>query len=320
MHDRRVRGVDAALQRLQPVAFLDNLRDVPAVFRHLSPGEFRRRRHLVGRAEISPYKAAQLDRRIGGEVDVLLELVLRRLVHLVDTVTRDVEFPAVIGAPEPAFLIAPEPQRNAAVRAEFVDKADPAVAVAERDEVLAEQLDPDRRAVGLGNLRRHAGGDPISPHRLAHRRPGADAGDQFVFLWWQHRRSSWLRRRGRALQAAGHSRPAPQMCSPCPKPTSAASPRASPRVGWTWIVCARSSSTAPIASACANSPASSAISRPTAWMPRMRRSARSDTTRTNPPLSPASKVKARPLAANGKTEVSASKPAEAASMPKPRSF
>src|SRR5205085_8308544 len=95
---------------------------------------------------------------------------------------------AVIDAAQSAFLVAPEKQRDAAVRAEFVDQADAAVAVAEGDEVFAEEAHPHRRAVGLGDLARQAGGNPIPPHRIAHRRPGSDAGDQLVFLRWQHRR------------------------------------------------------------------------------------------------------------------------------------
>ena len=86
-------------------------------------------------------------------MDVLLELMLRRLVELIDAIAFDVEFPAVIDAAQPAFLVAPEIQRDAAVRAEFVDQTDAALAVAERDEVLAEQLDAHRRAVRLGDLR-----------------------------------------------------------------------------------------------------------------------------------------------------------------------
>ena len=39
---------------------------------------------------------------------MLLELVLRRLVELIDAVAFDVEFPAVIDAAQPAFLVAPE--------------------------------------------------------------------------------------------------------------------------------------------------------------------------------------------------------------------
>src|SRR5437764_3718840 len=195
-----MRGVDAALQCLQPVAFLEDLADMAAFCRNLRPGKFGRRRHLVGRAEIGPDEAAELDRRIGSDVDVLLELVLRRLVELVEAIAFDVEFPAVIDAPETAFLVASEEQGHPAMRAEFVDQADPAVAVAERDEILAEQLDADLRTVRLGDIRRQASGVPIPPHRLAHRRPGSDAGDQFVFLRWQHRRfllaGSWRARLG----------------------------------------------------------------------------------------------------------------------------
>src|SRR5216684_6405675 len=105
-----------------------------ALLRHLRPGEFGGRRHLVGGAEIGPDDAAELDRRIGGDVDMLLELVLRRLVELVEAVAFDVEFPAVIDASEAAFLVAPEEQRDAAMRAEFVDEPDAAIAVAEGDE------------------------------------------------------------------------------------------------------------------------------------------------------------------------------------------
>src|SRR4029077_20296696 len=104
---------------------------MPVLFRHLRPGEFRRRRHLVGRAEIGPYEPTELDRRIGGDVDVLLELMLRRLVELIDAVAFDVEFPAVIDAAQPALLVPPKEQRDAPMRADFFDQADPAVAVAE---------------------------------------------------------------------------------------------------------------------------------------------------------------------------------------------
>ena len=98
----------------------------------------------------------------------------------------DVELPAVIDAAQAAFLVAPEIQRDAAMRAEFLDQADAALGVAERDEVLAEQADAHRRAVGLGDLARKQRGDPVAAHRVAHRRARADAGDEFVLLARQH--------------------------------------------------------------------------------------------------------------------------------------
>jgi len=60
----------------------------------------------------------------------------------------------VIDAPEAAFLVAPEKQGHPAVRAELVNEADAAIAVAKRHEVFAEEAHPHRRAIGLGNLAR----------------------------------------------------------------------------------------------------------------------------------------------------------------------
>src|SRR5579863_6509654 len=127
VQDRRMRGVDAAFQRLQVVALLDDLRDVPACFWRLRPGEFGQRRYLLGRAHIRPNNPAEFGRRVGGEVDVLLELIFRRLVELIDALAFDVEFPAVIDAAQAAFLVTPEIERDAAVRAEFLDQPDTAL-------------------------------------------------------------------------------------------------------------------------------------------------------------------------------------------------
>src|SRR5204863_9676470 len=122
-------------------------------------------RHFFGRAEIGPDDAAELRRRVGGDLDVVLELMLRGLVQLIDAIPLHVEFPAVIDASEAAFLIAPEKQRDPAVRAELVDQSYAAAAVAERNEVLAQEADPYRRAVRLADLARQAGREPIPPHR-----------------------------------------------------------------------------------------------------------------------------------------------------------
>ena len=115
-------------------------------------------------------------------MDLVLEVVLRRLVQHVDAVAGHVELPAVIDAAQAALLVAAEVQRDAAVRAELVDQPDLAVGVAERDQVLAEQPHAHRRAVGLGDLAREQRGDPIPPHRVAHRGALAHPGDEFVFL------------------------------------------------------------------------------------------------------------------------------------------
>ena len=72
------------------------------------------------------------------------------------------------------------------MRAVFVEHADAALAVAEHDEILAEQAHLDRRAVGLGHFLRQAGRDPVAAHDLAHRRVAFDAAQQVVFLRRHH--------------------------------------------------------------------------------------------------------------------------------------
>ncbi|MND04093.1 hypothetical protein D3C83_242180 [compost metagenome] len=55
----------------------------------------------------------------------------------------------MIDAADAAVLVAPEKERRATVRAAMVHDADFAVRVAERDQVFAQQLEPQRIAVGL---------------------------------------------------------------------------------------------------------------------------------------------------------------------------
>jgi len=107
VQDRGMRGVDAAFQRLQPVAFLPYLGAVPVAFRHLRPFESRRRGHALLRPHIGPDHPAYLGRRICRKVDLVAELL--GLVHLVEAVTLDVKLPAVIDAAQPRLFVAPEP-------------------------------------------------------------------------------------------------------------------------------------------------------------------------------------------------------------------
>ena len=60
------------------------------------------------------------------------------------------------------------------MRAEFVDQSGLAFGVAERKQLLAENLHPDLGTVGLGNFSRQQDRHPIAPHEVAHSgaRPG----------------------------------------------------------------------------------------------------------------------------------------------------
>src|SRR3974390_3658258 len=107
-------GVDAAFQRLQPIAFLQTLRDQAAV--RLPADEFviRQRRLLLRRTHIGPQNAAFLDQRIRLQLDALAVAALFRLRRHVDTLAGVVVLPAVIWAAQPVLLVAAKPQRDAA--------------------------------------------------------------------------------------------------------------------------------------------------------------------------------------------------------------
>ena len=79
------------------------------------------------------------------------------------------------------------------MRALLAQYAEPAVGVAEHHQVLAQQPDLDRLAVGLRDLFGHAGGNPMPPHQLAHRGVALDAAQQVVVLGRDHRVSSGWR-------------------------------------------------------------------------------------------------------------------------------
>ena len=143
----------------------------------LSSGRFRisragSSRRLLALAHVGPDEARALDHLVGLGLDAVLEVLRRRHVRHVDAVAFDVELPAVIDAAQAAFLVAAEEQRGAAVRAAMLHDADPAVGVAEGDQLLAEQHQPHRLAVGL-ELRRETGGNPVFAHQVAHRRARA---------------------------------------------------------------------------------------------------------------------------------------------------
>src|SRR5215472_9607814 len=114
---------------------------------NLRPLESGGRGHLLARTHIGPDDPADLGRRIGGQVNLVAELL--RLVHLIEAIAVDVELPAVIDAAQAGFLVASEPQRSAAVRAKLIDQTDAVLAVTKADQAFAQQLNPNRRAVGL---------------------------------------------------------------------------------------------------------------------------------------------------------------------------
>src|SRR5215471_17552544 len=133
---------------------------------------------MVSAGQVGPDDAARFVHRVGGDLDLVREAV--QLRPLVGALAGDVELPAVVGAAQPAFLVAPVEQRRAAVRALLLDQPYRAIGVPERHEILAEQPDPRRGAVGFGNLLAQARGYPVPPQQVSHRRARADPGEDLV--------------------------------------------------------------------------------------------------------------------------------------------
>src|SRR5437660_5063884 len=143
------------------------------------------RRPVVRRSQVGPEHAAALDQRVALQLHALAELRVIQLGWDLDALAGHVVLPAVIRTAQPVLLVAAEPERYAAMRAELVDESQPVLRVAERDQALAQDLHPYRWAVGLRQLFGEQRRQPVAAEKLAHRRIGARACQQLVFLHWR---------------------------------------------------------------------------------------------------------------------------------------
>ena len=181
VQEAEMRGIDIAFERLQVIALAlhHELIALALVLDH-HRFEHRQRGRFLAFAHIGPDQAVALDRRIGLRRDPVGKgLVLGHIGH-VQAVTGHVEFPAVIGATQPLTFVLAEEQRRASMRTTMVEHADPALAIAERDQLLAQEHETDGWAVDaeFGGER---SGDPVFPQHLAHRGSRSDPGQQFAF-------------------------------------------------------------------------------------------------------------------------------------------
>ena len=175
-----MRGVDVAFQRLQPVAFALAGQEIGLVGRAQHRLERRQRRRHLALAHIDPDQPPAFGDLVGLGLDLIAEVLVCRQIGHVEAIAGDIVFPAVIDAAQPAFLVAAEEQRGAAVRTAVVEYADPSRAVAKGDQPLAQKHQAQRVAIGF-DFRRQAGRYPILPHQRPHRGAGADARQQLVF-------------------------------------------------------------------------------------------------------------------------------------------
>src|SRR5271168_3759812 len=122
MEKRRVCGIDADLERLQPVALDQSLEGERVLVRRREAIEFVKRRRLALADE--PEQNAVLHRdRVGGLPQVLAHPRGTRFGGRLQTLAIDVEQPAMKRATQAAVLESTEGQIGAAVRAVAVEHA-----------------------------------------------------------------------------------------------------------------------------------------------------------------------------------------------------
>ncbi len=187
VQEGHVARVDAAFHRLQVIALLEAFGNKAALGRYHRPLELGRRGFQPGRSHVDPDHFAALDRGIGLQLDALSHAGFFRLRRQVHALAVHVVLPAVVGAAQAALLVAPEPQRHAAVRAEFLDDADAPFAVAEGDELLAHDVHPHGGAIALGDLPAVQSGNPVAAEQVAHQGAGSGARQLLVLLLGQHK-------------------------------------------------------------------------------------------------------------------------------------
>lgn len=68
------------------------------------------------------------------------------------------------------------------MRTIFIEHAEPAFAVAEDNDILAEETDSQWCAVALGHFLCQAGGNPVPAHDLPHGGVSFDTAEQVIFL------------------------------------------------------------------------------------------------------------------------------------------
>ena len=70
--------------------------------------------------------------------------------------------------------------------AEFVDQAEPAIAVAKRQQALGQELHPHRRTIIRGQFFREQDRQPIAAKQPARGRSGTGLGQKVVLFFAQH--------------------------------------------------------------------------------------------------------------------------------------
>ena len=189
MQERGVRWIDADFERLQPVALDQTLEREGVRVGCDQTIEMRQLRRRAG-AHIGKQDAAALHHRIGFLTDIGAEIGAFRLGRRFKAFAVDVEQPAVERTAQSAAFKTAERQIGAAMRTGAADETIAALAVAEDDQIFAEQPDRLDRPRSIQFLHQR-GGLPVAAHQIAGGRAGTDAGDLLVLFLAEHLRAPY---------------------------------------------------------------------------------------------------------------------------------
>src|SRR4030095_7317148 len=161
MQPHDVRRIDAAFEHLKVIRFLKKQSIDAVLIRNAQKFKVGQFRWSYCQTHISPDNAAALDARITGMLHFFHELLRRRYVGHLDTLAVERVLPGVIRAAQPVFSHAPEVKRREPVRAVSADEPDGAGPGAEQNQIFAEELDAQRPAAGLSQMRCRYHGEPV---------------------------------------------------------------------------------------------------------------------------------------------------------------
>lgn len=72
------------------------------------------------------------------------------------------------------------------MRAMLAQQTDPSPRISKSDQIFAQEVDPNRRAVRRRDFFREQRWNPVTPDEFTHRRARPDAGQEFILLPRKH--------------------------------------------------------------------------------------------------------------------------------------
>jgi hypothetical protein len=160
MQKRKVNRVDISFIALQITASVKNFRNGPLIFWHGEKFVIGQEGRLAG-THVREDDSACLLAGISEMTDLMPVCSSTGLSRLFNDPTANIVQPTVVKASKPAILKSPVAQVGSAVRAMQTQQARPSTIVAEQDQLFAENLYLDRRAL-VGQFLCKSNGLPVA--------------------------------------------------------------------------------------------------------------------------------------------------------------